>query len=1060
ELVQLMEQGDQVVKSPWASWQFGMNYFYNNGTKYKGRGDRSEKYSYEGIFTRSTDVFERNTSLDSVNYSKLTTSSDFRSGTTSLRKGILSQYGLVSERKVKEPIASFDVTASINPRNIEKTIKEPKIPSSVTFDLPKISVTLPTAPNITSNIPVVNVGTVQGKTVVPPVLPKTIAFNLPEINITTPTAPTITPTIPTVAIPTVTPNVAGAPHLPEAIDFNPITPKVVIPEDPALPEPPTFAVVLGADCNTACSQNEQPTKTGFLESSNNKSQQNIPIRVRYTWSNNKGAEKRYAFKMDLEENLNWGSRPNEMFFNSYNFGYKDNSVGEYANPVDPSQGDNRNNQYFFIGGSRFIEFDNMSYGAYEIPSNKTIHLGGILSLGFVVQDNGITAINSGKITDISENKDQWIKEMPTTTGKDYLEIKGPSYDPAKHEETVYKIKRSADGYVGYKIGMAQVEEDGDTGNVFYNRGTLEFYGERSIGMYSYLPTHTSKIKLINEKNITMSGKESYGMRLNSHTDSNAKMVNEVSGTITLRKNPTGVDKADNSGAMALMKDASVKNGVSLVRGKAVNKGTINLENVQNSLGAYVNIDSDITNIGNININSEIAEVASDQPVNIGMRADGHADAKVINNDSGTIKLDGSYAIGMLAKGSKLTNKGTITTGTKVSNGIGIVGIDNAKIENSGSIKVTGEKNNIGIFLKNGSEGTIGTTGGTESIDVKGNESTGVLVTKGGGAVSTLEMAGDVKVSGNAVSGIVADESKITLKNSATVTVNNNGVTAGAIEERGSYGIVVKGATGKFIGEETTVTANVATNKSTGLYSEGQLIVKNANITTSDGATNFYAKDDGEIELKGNDSKSETGKKSLLFYTDGTNAKIKITGKMEATIKGGTGSNDRGTAFLYRGSGYSKFDSAAITKFATKHFEGLNNLTLNMETGSRLFAAQDVAMNLSDTDTTGLATALGVNFEGSSDYKTFMLYDSKLTVDKDVNLDSKEDAYNKLEISSSSIENNSKIEGKVDGKVAIAQKNTNTINRDRVTLTNNGTIGLTGKNSTGIYAKFGVINNNS
>ena len=27
ELIQLMEQGDHVVKSPWSSWQFGMNYF-------------------------------------------------------------------------------------------------------------------------------------------------------------------------------------------------------------------------------------------------------------------------------------------------------------------------------------------------------------------------------------------------------------------------------------------------------------------------------------------------------------------------------------------------------------------------------------------------------------------------------------------------------------------------------------------------------------------------------------------------------------------------------------------------------------------------------------------------------------------------------------------------------------------------------------------------------------------------------------------------------------------------------------------------------------------------
>ena len=42
ELIQLMEQGDHVVKSPWSSWQYGINGFYNNwGGTYKGRGDKS-----------------------------------------------------------------------------------------------------------------------------------------------------------------------------------------------------------------------------------------------------------------------------------------------------------------------------------------------------------------------------------------------------------------------------------------------------------------------------------------------------------------------------------------------------------------------------------------------------------------------------------------------------------------------------------------------------------------------------------------------------------------------------------------------------------------------------------------------------------------------------------------------------------------------------------------------------------------------------------------------------------------------------------------------------------
>ena len=48
-----MEQGDQIIKSPWSSWQFGANYFYENwGSAYKGSGDKAKKYLFNGIYTR------------------------------------------------------------------------------------------------------------------------------------------------------------------------------------------------------------------------------------------------------------------------------------------------------------------------------------------------------------------------------------------------------------------------------------------------------------------------------------------------------------------------------------------------------------------------------------------------------------------------------------------------------------------------------------------------------------------------------------------------------------------------------------------------------------------------------------------------------------------------------------------------------------------------------------------------------------------------------------------------------------------------------------------------
>ena len=47
ELIQLMEQGEHVVKSPWGGWQFGINGFYNNWQgHYKGRGDKVKDVKY------------------------------------------------------------------------------------------------------------------------------------------------------------------------------------------------------------------------------------------------------------------------------------------------------------------------------------------------------------------------------------------------------------------------------------------------------------------------------------------------------------------------------------------------------------------------------------------------------------------------------------------------------------------------------------------------------------------------------------------------------------------------------------------------------------------------------------------------------------------------------------------------------------------------------------------------------------------------------------------------------------------------------------------------------
>ena len=167
ELVQLMEQGDHVVKSPWSSWQFGMNYFYSDwrGT-YKGRGDKKEKYPYEGIFQREENVFNRYVSPLSPFYSTLPTSSNEKSASTTLRKGLTSQYGLASADPVPEPIVSLELSAGIKPRKVDKQ------PLNIVLG----PVNAPSAP-------VLSVAATTPVAAAPPTItPPTVTLNLPEPN--------------------------------------------------------------------------------------------------------------------------------------------------------------------------------------------------------------------------------------------------------------------------------------------------------------------------------------------------------------------------------------------------------------------------------------------------------------------------------------------------------------------------------------------------------------------------------------------------------------------------------------------------------------------------------------------------------------------------------------------------------------------------------------------------------------------------------------------------------------------------------------------------------------
>ena len=442
ELIQLMEQGDHVVKSPWSSWQYGINGFYNNwiGT-YKGRGDKSTKYPYEGVYIRSTNIFGRSTTARTADQKAILNSIVATSGGFSL-DDIGLNYGLIGRAQINEDPISIEISARIRPKNIQK--------GAITLSVSPVNVIQP-SPSVTLGI-------------------------------------TNTPAAPNISI----------------SSFSPVAPKV---EAPSLPVPPTFAVVVGADCNAVCSSSSntprQNTKPGF--NLNNRAAGNVDNILHYTWPVGTGPYRlpgeraSLAFKMYTETRKNftlgtdiprqhtanyWGSAtaaPTNVYFNSYNFG------DEYSNPVASSANGtnpNKNNQYFFVGGSRFIESDDVYPGGntLTIPNGYTVNLGGILTLGLVSQGHKTTQLNAGTITDKEEKNDNWIKNMPYDTsgagaGK-YLTIKGPTED--------YYIKRSTDGYVGYKVALALIQEDTVHGGAIINdtTGVIDFRGERTIGLYT------------------------------------------------------------------------------------------------------------------------------------------------------------------------------------------------------------------------------------------------------------------------------------------------------------------------------------------------------------------------------------------------------------------------------------------------------------------------------------------------------------------------------------------------------------------------------------------------
>ena len=1075
ELIQLMEQGDQVVKSPWSSWQFGANYMYSkwNGT-YKGRGDKAQKYPFEGVFTRSNDLFLRSVSPDSELYEQyIATVADnaVHSATTSTikRRGGSTNYGLASVIKNQEPIASIELGASVRPKKISKS------PITVT------------PPSITVNA-VTPLSTPQ-----PPGAPMPPTINIPK--------------------------------------FNPVAPD---PINVALPTPPTFNIKLGSFCNYMTPNCGDGINGGGLggtyggtpKSFNHNSNQDITASdlvggpaVRYAWTNFSGATFNGALlKVYFDYGyMTAGSGGGTATVNA------DLTIDSIRGPITPANNSAVNGAYntgiFLTGGSRVATLDNALNA--RILNNKKINLMGPLVVGYEVQsdtayspENGTRTLeNAGTLTDEIEKSNQTadgrlngllkVQQLKAdgsglymsgvngnTSGQDSTTLTLP---PFTHQGTL-TISRDPDivnsdgtykkegGYTGYKIGLILTYENADvrTGSsyILKNRGTIDFQGRNSIGIQIYSPGNDGtnenspivNVENSNDGKITMGGINSYGLKLSSRVRDTSKFENQ--GTINITGDNTGSyafnnatpnvrtgiydgdgdgnkDNSSLSSGIAVIEDTTLS-GASSIRayqGMVYNRGTINVSGGQGNTGMFLKIRDLDEIISSPNANINVTGVK-----NIGMRVDlgivqtnntNGGSPKAINGGDITI-TNGDQNIGMVANNSEVvggntikaiaTNNGAIKFAGKASKAIGMFSQEGGEILNAINGKITGP-------TAGGLEGTLGM----------------VIQPKINNKVSSGINNGEIDLAGKKVTGVY-NQGTFTMENGAT------GVAKVTTSGQDSITLYAKGNTtttninsGKLIGKNGALTLFADGNATVNLgnatsapelesYGSGSLLFYNYTKSGSGSSATYTA--NGIFKLNNANVKATLNNGATAFY-------FKDTTPAAAGVSGSTA--DKLNA-MFAGSGSNKLKLKLTDKDSTLFV--LDNATPN----TNEIKISEVGANASSV----LGSFVEIDSASSQNYKAYKATKATLSIDEDINLDNHSGSsiskYYRVDFLNSAVtvKTGKKMYGTdaTEIKQVIAQANyEGAPNYNHVKVINDGTIDFSKKGGTAIVVDYAQATNN-
>ena len=932
ELVQLMEQGDQVVKSKWASWQFGANTFTSSSNgAYKGRGDKAVKYPFNGIFTRG-DWGE--TGILSNRRKNFITPSISTSTVGS------QSYGLASLLHVQEPEVEIQIMANVRPKSISKeeiTIN-PQIdmPRAVVRPAINLSVTSPiTAPTII--LPTLNPVTIEVPNPQEPATPPTVTAPSISMNLSAPTiAVNITPPAlsmnvtapsPTVNTLTITP-----PNISEvsAISVTKPTAPSVTPPNPTA-NPIVFSIPrLDSYGNSITADNTMNANTNLLNSSYTLSQ--APVghhKAIGEYMTNNGSfysgentemhvdiTKQRAITLDPGLPSSKGGRNNPSF-SFENKGKIYLEVMEVAGiEVQPDTWNNPqvtgiNGSTGLISGNKSLQvallFTDEGTGSsvtnkHTLRNEGEISLSGNISAGFATSDfkSGVNistiAINNGNVNISGDNSHGMVVSKTTNA-------LGPD-------------------------------------SSFVNNGKINVTGNDSGGM-----TVLGKIQggAINNGTITIAAKNSFG--LYSQVDSDVKntknanidIENGSNGSMGIRVGNALATNMKNEGTITINSTDGKNIGVYSSSAKFVNEGNIKVNGANENIGMYFNGTTGTTgNQGTITVtgnkvygvilnnstfeNEKNIEVTSTGTDSIGLYL---SNGSVATNKNGATISNAAYH-------AVVQNTGTFTNAGVVSvEAGGKVGLysENGNFTNASNGEIKSSNGGIAIFTS----GSTGTVEGTVTVGDSGT-STGIGVYSDGSSTSTTFQGNAVLNLGERTVGLYSSKasdfrtafimtnlSTSIGKKSVFAYFGNTGNTADdtvditnttlqnlTVSSMGENSAVFYGAKNTTINIDGNITAdstkfsNIDDSAQFLVSDAGKVNIKSGKILTSEfkttisGLNGAVVTNDGKLALAGKDgaigiysNASKVTNNNII--TTANNSSIAIYGKENSTLtNSGTG----------------------------------------------------------------------------------------------------------------------------------------------------------------------------